>query len=393
MPDYSSRGDGYFVRNGGRLDVMEIDRDDASQHVFQSGPPQDPRRDRTQQAHHQRQTWADAPAFGLTREQWARGEDWHTRQKASILSYIAGLKGPHAKRQAGWPRISPLQREYWELEEPSDAFVSDSAAADDEMEEDSSWDESDVEIIGCDEDPQRADAFPTENDARREGPTPPAAWIHGSQQPANAPVARPLLFSQPCAPRGSYVARAAEQSVLAVDRATVFRIAQSSAHELKQQIDAFYGAGTASVEHIAALIAENTWSFLRPRIFGAPSVPAPIMAAGTPLVGQFLVSINGFVKVQNEGQIAQYFKLEPPFSDHYASMIAELRQNYPKGSEEALEQKCTSALSAARDGVDGSPSWTPLIRFMVQYFGYLRDVDGDPEKYLETYKLLSELQA
>jgi hypothetical protein len=72
-------------------------------------------------------------------------------------------------------------------------------------------------------------------------------------------------------------------------------------------------------------------------------------------------------------------------------MIKELKGAYPKGSEGALEEKCSQNLKAARDGADGTP-WTPFIKFMVQYLGYIRDVDADPEKYLETYELLSELQ-
>jgi hypothetical protein len=122
---------------------------------------------------------------------------------------------------------------------------------------------------------------------------------------------------------------------------------------------------------------------------------SPKMAnnANTPLVGQFLVAINGFIIAQNVNEIRSYFVLEPPFSGHYVQMIAELRRAYPRGGDDALlEQKCSAALSTAREGVDGSPTWTPFIRFMAQYLGFLRDVDSDPSKYLETWKLLSELQ-
>ena len=112
---------------------------------------------------------------------------------------------------------------------------------------------------------------------------------------------------------------------------------------------------------------------------------------GTPLLGQFLVAINGFIQVRNAGQLADYLVLEPPFGDHYMRMVQELKQTYPKGSEDALERKCNQGLGAAREGAEGSP-WTAFIKFMVQYLGYLRDVDADPNKYLETYNLLSELQ-
>jgi nuclear mRNA export protein PCID2/THP1 len=111
---------------------------------------------------------------------------------------------------------------------------------------------------------------------------------------------------------------------------------------------------------------------------------------GTPLLGQFLVAINGFISVRNERSLSDYFVLEPPFGEQYVRMIEELKRAYPKGSEEVLEEKCAQSLKAAREGADGTP-WTPFIKFMVQYLGYLRDVDADPNKYLHTYELLSEL--
>lgn len=118
----------------------------------------------------------------------------------------------------------------------------------------------------------------------------------------------------------------------------------------------------------------------------APSV------TGTPVLGQFLVAIDGFVKVQNEQQLADYLPLEPPFGELYYQLIAELKQVYPKDNESALEEKCRQSLSAARDGVDGSATWTPFILFMVQYLSYIRDVTEDPSKLLETYDLLIGLQ-
>lgn len=111
-----------------------------------------------------------------------------------------------------------------------------------------------------------------------------------------------------------------------------------------------------------------------------------------PVLGQFLGFINGFIHARNEAELASYLTLEPPFGDLYMSMIQELKQTYAKGNEEALEEKCSRGLPAAREGADGTP-WTPFVKFMVQYLGYLRDVDADPTKYLQTYELLSELQS
>ena len=113
---------------------------------------------------------------------------------------------------------------------------------------------------------------------------------------------------------------------------------------------------------------------------------------GTPYLGQFINAVNGFIQHKNENSLADYLVIEPPFGEHYQHMIRELKQSYPKGKEEELEGKCAQFLKAAREGADGAP-WTAFTKFMAQYLRYLRDVDADPSKYLETYNLLSELQA
>ncbi|KAI7165646.1 hypothetical protein D0869_09711 [Hortaea werneckii] len=113
--------------------------------------------------------------------------------------------------------------------------------------------------------------------------------------------------------------------------------------------------------------------------------------AQTPLLGQFLVAINGFIQHRNEGSLAEWIALEPPFNEHYLGMIKELHQTYAKGNEEALESRCSQVLKAAVEGDDGAP-WTAFIKFMVQYLSYLRDVSADVSRLLETYELLSELQ-
>ncbi|KAI7347362.1 hypothetical protein KC354_g13961 [Hortaea werneckii] len=113
--------------------------------------------------------------------------------------------------------------------------------------------------------------------------------------------------------------------------------------------------------------------------------------AQTPLLGQFLVAINGFIQHRNEGSLAEWIALEPPFNEHYLGMIKELHQTYAKGNGEALESRCSQVLKAAVEGDDGTP-WTAFIKFMVQYLSYLRDVSADVSRLLETYELLSELQ-
>lgn len=114
----------------------------------------------------------------------------------------------------------------------------------------------------------------------------------------------------------------------------------------------------------------------------------------TPMLGQFLNAINGFIKAQNEAQISDWLVLEPPFGPTYHTLIAELRQAFPKpdnGKEDALEQRCAQSLKAAEEGDQGA-SWTQFVRFMAQYLAYLRDVSADQSEYLRTYELLGELQ-
>ena len=124
---------------------------------------------------------------------------------------------------------------------------------------------------------------------------------------------------------------------------------------------------------------------------GNPEAKQPSRKMGTPMLGHFLVAINGFIQVRNSDSLCNYLALEPPFNDSHMRMIQELKQAYPKGNEDVLEQKCSQNLKAARDGDEGTP-WTPFVKFMVQYLGYVRDVDADASKYLQTYELLSELQ-
>ena len=112
----------------------------------------------------------------------------------------------------------------------------------------------------------------------------------------------------------------------------------------------------------------------------------------TPALGQYLQRINGFLKAQNEQGLASIIPLEPPFSPDYQKIIEELRQVYPAGKEEALEEKCSEALTVARDGVDGSPSWSQFTRFIAQYLQYMRDVILDQDKFYEIYEMLYEVQ-
>ncbi|GIZ48843.1 hypothetical protein CKM354_001188700 [Cercospora kikuchii] len=121
----------------------------------------------------------------------------------------------------------------------------------------------------------------------------------------------------------------------------------------------------------------------------------PTMApqvAMTPMLGQCLTAINGYVQAQNEAQLTSILTFEPPFPDDHRKMIEELRRAFPSGDEDSLEQKCTQSLVAARDGFGGNGTWTPFISFVTTYLTYLRDVDLERNGYLETYNALIALQ-
>ena len=109
----------------------------------------------------------------------------------------------------------------------------------------------------------------------------------------------------------------------------------------------------------------------------------------TSTLDKFLSEISNLLRSKNGLKLRDYLVIEPPFAQIYNQLITEIRSTYPKGQEDGLETKCSNALPEARDGVDGSASWTAFIKFMVQYFNFLREVDVS--NLLETYNQLSEL--
>lgn len=118
------------------------------------------------------------------------------------------------------------------------------------------------------------------------------------------------------------------------------------------------------------------------------SFPSNTMADATPTLTRFLNEVDQIVREGNGPRMQDYLVIEPPYADAYISLVNELRQSYPKGNEDALENKCSAHLPRAREGVDGA-SWTAFVKFIVQYFVFMRDFDKD--NLLDTYTLLSEL--
>jgi len=112
------------------------------------------------------------------------------------------------------------------------------------------------------------------------------------------------------------------------------------------------------------------------------------MSSPTPTIDRFLSIIGGLIRDRNGFQLQQLLPIEPPFANEYNLMINEIQTFFPPGQEKKLENKCTSFLPEAIQGVDGAP-WSAFIHFMVSYLGFIRSVD--PSNLLETYNSLSNL--
>jgi hypothetical protein len=128
-----------------------------------------------------------------------------------------------------------------------------------------------------------------------------------------------------------------------------------------------------------------------PHISYAPSPSTPNTMA-TPTLDQFLSEINRITLSKDSAQLSQYLVIEPPYAPSYTTIINELRSSYPKGSDSdtALEKKIVKAVKVIDGGDDVEvASWSAFSRFMVLYFGFLRDVDV--RNLLETFGLLSEV--
>lgn len=113
----------------------------------------------------------------------------------------------------------------------------------------------------------------------------------------------------------------------------------------------------------------------------------------TPTLDQFLSEINRITLSKDSSQLSQYLVIEPPYAPSYNTIINELRKVFPKNgsdSDTTLEKKITKAVKVIDGGDDVEvASWSALSRFMVLYFGFLRDVDVG--NLLETFGLLSEV--
>lgn len=117
--------------------------------------------------------------------------------------------------------------------------------------------------------------------------------------------------------------------------------------------------------------------------------PPTVTMDSTGALDKFLSEVRQILREKNGTKLQDYLLIEPPYPDLYNVMIAGIQQKYPKGQEDALEEKCSAGLPEARDGINGGPSWSAFIKFITNYFIFLRDVNVD--NLLETYNLLRDL--
>lgn len=109
--------------------------------------------------------------------------------------------------------------------------------------------------------------------------------------------------------------------------------------------------------------------------------------AATPILDQFLGSVANLVETRDGAKLQDFLQIEPPLSEIYQQMIAELRQRYPPGpqSDAVLQQRCEVLVPKTK----GGSSWSAFPTFMRLYFTFMRDVNV--ENLLETYNLLKGL--
>lgn len=105
----------------------------------------------------------------------------------------------------------------------------------------------------------------------------------------------------------------------------------------------------------------------------------------TPVLDQFLGSLQELVQKRDGAKVQDFLQLEPPLSDIYQRMISELRDHYTLGpkTDNELLQRCEPLVPRSKG------SWTAFPTFVKLYLTFLRDMNTD--NLLETYNQLKAL--
>ena len=107
------------------------------------------------------------------------------------------------------------------------------------------------------------------------------------------------------------------------------------------------------------------------------------------MLDKFLGELKSILESKDGEKLCQYLTIEPPYTDHYNVIIAELRQFYPSGAHERLEKKIESCIPEYEDGSNTGGSWPAFTNFLVQYFAFIRDID--PSALVETHEMIRSL--
>jgi hypothetical protein len=107
----------------------------------------------------------------------------------------------------------------------------------------------------------------------------------------------------------------------------------------------------------------------------------------TPVLDQFLGSLQDIIQKRDGTKLQDFLQLEPPLSDIYQRMIVELQQNCGSGpkADADIQQRCERLVPRTK----GSSSWTAFPTFLKLYLIFLRDMNTD--NLLETYNQLKAL--
>ena len=108
----------------------------------------------------------------------------------------------------------------------------------------------------------------------------------------------------------------------------------------------------------------------------------------TPTLDQFLNEISQILAAKDGPKLQDFLVLEPPLPPLYTSIVSELHKVFPIDKQTILEAKLKKSLPEDNEG-DRGGSWTAFLSFLLQYFGFLRDVDV--EQLVETHDMLKSL--
>ncbi|CAG8219386.1 unnamed protein product [Penicillium salamii] len=107
----------------------------------------------------------------------------------------------------------------------------------------------------------------------------------------------------------------------------------------------------------------------------------------TPILDQFLGNLQEIVQNRDGSKLQDFLQLEPPLSEIYQRMIAELRQHYATSAKADADilQRCERLVPRTKNG----SSWAAFPAFMRMYLTFLREMNTD--NLLETYNQLKAL--